>query len=80
MDWTLSEIKHMPHTAKVSRVIAAGGDPSELESAANKSFVVLAPTLAVREGRSNPSVRYVPVRIQITHPHPYLIAICLAFE
>ena len=61
MDWTLSEIKHMPHTVKASRVIAAGGDPTELEVAHNKSFVVLAPTLAVREGQSNPSVRCVNV-------------------
>lgn len=62
MDWTLSEIKHMPHTANISRVIAAGGDPAELEVAPNNSFVVLAPTLAVREGQSNPSVRSVIVR------------------
>ena len=68
MDWTLPEIKHMPHTVKVSRVIDAGGDPAELEVADNNSFVVLAPTLAVREGQSNPSVRCVIVRTQNTHP------------
>ena len=59
MDWALDEIKKMPHTVETSRVVASGGDPSELEFTSNKSLVVLAPTLALREGQSNPSVRRV---------------------
>ena len=56
MSWTLDEIKKMPHIVEVSRVVESGGDPSELEFVSN-NLVVLAPTLAVREGCSNPSVR-----------------------
>ena len=47
----------MPHTVDITRVIQAGGDVSQLEPAYNKGHVVMAPTLGVREGMYNPSVR-----------------------
>ena len=47
----------MPHTVKMSRVTAAGGEVSALERAINPECVVLAPTLAVKQGCTNPSVR-----------------------
>ena len=49
----------MPHTVHMSRVTAAGGEVSAVERAIDTECVVLAPTLAVKEGCSNPSVRYV---------------------
>ena len=47
----------MPHTVDITRVIQAGGDVSQLDLAHNKGHVVIAPTLGVREGIYNPSVR-----------------------
>lgn len=57
VDWSLSEKVHMPHTVDITRVIQAGGDVSQLDLAHNKGHVVIAPTLGVREGIYNPSVR-----------------------
>ena len=57
VNWTLKEIKHMPHTVAVDRVIRAGGDPLNLESAVQKDRVTTAPTLAVKQGVTNPTVR-----------------------
>ena len=47
----------MPHRVTVDRVIRAGGDPSELESAINKGHVITAPTFTVKHGCTNPAVR-----------------------
>lgn len=47
----------MPHTVSIARVTAAGGNAADLELAVDRNSVVLAPTLAVKEGRSNPVVR-----------------------
>ena len=47
----------MPHTVAVDRVTRAGGDPSELDPAVEKGHVITAPTLAVKQGRTNPVVR-----------------------
>ena len=50
----------MPPTVDITRVIRAGGDVLQLEPAHNKTgHVVIVPTLGVREGIYNPSVRYV---------------------
>ena len=49
----------MPRCVSVSRVAESGGDVSELERGLDSSQIVLAPTLAVQQGRTNPSVRYV---------------------
>ena len=59
IDWTLTEKQRMPHTVLITRVSLAGGHASELEIAADRNCVVLAPTLAVREGCCNPVVQYV---------------------
>ena len=48
----------MPRCVSVSRVAESGGDVSELERGLDSSQIVLAPTLAVQQGRTNPSVRY----------------------
>ena len=47
----------MPHTVAIDRVIRAGGDPRTLESAVQKGHVTTAPTLAVKQGVTNPIVR-----------------------
>ena len=47
----------MPHSVAIDRVIRAGADPRELESAVQKDHVILAPTLAVKQGVTNPIVR-----------------------
>ena len=64
--------------ASYSQSITCNGDPTELEVAHNKSFVVLAPTLAVREGQSNPSVRCVNVHTsRCLHNNPILSVLLL---
>ena len=55
--WTLDEKKRNPHVCAISRVQAVGGDPSELERAIDSDYVIIAPTVGVQEGRSNPIVR-----------------------
>ena len=47
----------MPHTVAIQRVIRVGADPHTLESAVQKGRVTTAPTLAVKEGVTNPIVR-----------------------
>ena len=49
----------MPRWVSASRIAEAGGDVTELERGVDSSRIVLAPTLAVQHGRTNPSVRYV---------------------
>jgi len=49
----------MPRCVSASRIAEAGGDVSELERGLDSSQILLAPTLAVQQGRTNPSVRYV---------------------
>ena len=49
----------MPGCVPASRIAESGGDVSELERGLDSSQIVLAPTLAVQQGRTNPSVRYV---------------------
>ena len=49
----------MPRCVSASRIAEAGGDVSELERGLDSSQILLAPTLGVKQGRANPSVRYV---------------------
>lgn len=55
--WTLEEKKRNPHVCAISRVQAVGGDPSELERAIDSDYVIIAPTVGVQGGHSNPIVR-----------------------
>ena len=47
----------MPHTVACSRLTTAGGDVSDFIRAIKGDSVVLAPTLAVKQGIHNASVR-----------------------
>ena len=73
--WTLDEIKRNPYVCAITRVQAVGADPSELERAIDNDYAIIAPTVGVQEGRSNPVVRYYlppslppisPLKIMIT--------------
>ena len=48
----------MPGCVPASRIAESGCDVSEFERGLDSSQIVLAPTLAVQQGRASPSVRY----------------------
>ena len=59
MSLTTRRVTPTSQHVSVSRIAESGGDVSELERGLDSSQIVLTPTLAVQQGRTNPSIRYV---------------------